>query len=649
SVSIITIGELHPRVWRSIKDLISDLRGLSYSVNAVEGSLEVGNSGHRIVVGAADDRNRKDLQKTGWKMETPLSPEHFELTARPGVIFALGGDSRGAVYAISELRRRTALKGSLPAELSVRYKPAFSVRRWSTAVSYNFGAPWDERAHLSHRFSYIKSEILPRASDYGVSSIELNGRPGDGWDIDWMIGFEKYPELAALFPAGERHQRLLVVGDLARAAHDNLLELLVWSHELHLPAGFTDLYPQVKGKDYPVCLSNDFLKRFIREKYLEFFSTAPSVDGLVISVNESGQFSLLTDAGCKCDRCMLMTQRDRLSTVLGEVITVASQLRKQIVLRTFQSSFIHNLDGHPELDTVRKAYAGLPKNVQIMSKYCPLDFYGGEIADEPLIGAFPNPHLVEFSLDVEWQGRTFAPVLTPENFRRRVAHAIEKKCVGIVARVDFLFPSMEPEPIFSHPNDFNARFMGELLWDPDANIDESLLHWCTLRYGPQAGLLIAPALRKTEEITQKTFFALGQTVINYHNMIAAVSVCDNNLWGHALSKWDPAKAELSKSFFEPSADLIAQCMAEKRRALDLATEALREIHSTRGKLPEIEYQRLRYMFEKLKPSAGSLSSPQTDCFFSAKTGFAADCYVRSRPRTSSIPFSGGASSAAQSH
>src|SRR5439155_5819 len=110
-----------------------------------------------------------------------------------------------------------------------------------------------------------------------------------------------------------------------------------------------------------------------------------------------------------------------------------------------------DLYGHPELETIRKAYTGLPASVQVMSKYCPLDFYGGAIADEPLIGAFPNEHLVEFSLDVEWQGRTFVPVLTPANFQRRIAHALDKKCIGIVARVDFPFPSMEPAPIFGHP------------------------------------------------------------------------------------------------------------------------------------------------------------------------------------------------------
>jgi len=252
-------------------------------------------------------------------------------------------------------------------------------------------------------------------------------------------------------------------------------------------------------------------------------------------------------------------------------------LKKQVVLRTFQSAWIHDLDGHPELETIRKAYTGLPPHVQIMSKYCPLDFYGGAISDEPLIGAFPNPHLVEFSLDVEWQGRTFVPVLTPDNFRKRVAHAVQKNCLGAVARVDFPFPSMEPGPIFGHPNEFNAWYMGELLWDPEADIDDSLRRWSRIRYGAKAAKVLAPALRQTEVITQKTFFCLGQTLISYHNMIAGLSFADNFLWSQALSKWDPSKRKLSKSFFEPNEDLIEQAMKEKAEAAQLASEALQDV------------------------------------------------------------------------
>ena len=46
-----------------------------------------------------------------------------------------------------------------------------------------------------------------------MNSVELNGRPGDGWDIDWMIGFEEYPELASLFAPGVRRERLALVED----------------------------------------------------------------------------------------------------------------------------------------------------------------------------------------------------------------------------------------------------------------------------------------------------------------------------------------------------------------------------------------------------------------------------------------------------
>jgi hypothetical protein len=603
SVSITVLGVLHLRAWRAINELAGDLDKFGYAVKSIGKDSEAASGDHRIIVAVTDESNLEQLRRMGPGPRDALPPECFELSAKPEVVVVVGADSRAVVYALSQLRRWVQREGRLPASLEMKRQPLFAVRRWSTAVSHNFGSPWDERIHLAQRFAYIKSEILPKAAEFGMNSVELNGRPGDGWDLDWMIGFEAYPELARLFAPGVRRERLRLVEDLARAAHDNLLEIFVWNHELHLPPGFVDLYPQVKGTDYPVCLSSEFLKQFLRAKYTEFFNAAPSIDGIIISVNESGQFSLITDAGCRCDRCIRMKQHDRLMSVLNEVITVASKLKKQVVLRTFQSATIHDLDGHPELETIRRAYTGLPRDVQIMSKYCPLDFYGGEIADEPLIGAFPNQHLVEFSLDVEWQGRTFVPVLTPENFRRRIAHALRKRCAGIIARVDFPFPSMEPEPIFGHPNEFNAFYMGEILWTPQPEIDMSLWRWCQSRYGSAAAKIVASALRKTEAITQKTFFALGQTLINYHNMLAGVSFCDNALWNHALSKWDGNKKELSKSFFEPDEALIRRASAEKEEAFQLALKALSEIEQARPELTEANFQRLHNDFEKLRDTA----------------------------------------------
>ena len=603
SVLVTTVSPVHPRVRRSVAHLVNQLRELKYSVEVKEGFVAGNSSARLVIVGVPSEQNRHELERMGRESQDFLSPDSFELKANAGAVFVMAGDDRGLVYALSQLRRSIALERGFPASLNMKRQPVFPVRRWSTSVSHDFGSPWDERIYIAQRFAYIKSEVFPRACEYGMNSIEINGRPGDGWDVDWVIGFEKYQKLSALLPPGERQQRLALVEDLASAAHDNLLEILVWSHELHLPAGFLELYPQVQGVNFPVCLSNEFLHQFVRDKYREFFAGAPSIDGLVMSVAEAGQFSLITDQGCQCDRCKLMTPHDRIRAVLDDVIAVASELKKQIVLRTFLTSWIPDLDSHPELETMRKAYTGLPEDVVVMSKYCPIDFYGGEIADNPLIGAFPNRAVVEFSLDVEWQGRTFVPVLTAENFRRRVAYAVKKNCAGIVARVDFPFPTMEPEPIFGHPNDFNAWYMGELLWNPESAIDGSLLNWSRLRYGQEAAPLVSAALRKTEAITQETFFALGQTVINYHNMLASVAFADNSLYFTALSKWDPSKRNLSRSFFRPDEDLVARARQEKQDAIAKAQEALSQIHQARGKLSEAEYQRLRYDFENLEDTA----------------------------------------------
>jgi hypothetical protein len=570
-----------PRVQLAIDDLLSSMRRVSDPASVTSLSLS---------------------------RAPEFRPEEWEARIRSGEMEVLAAGDRGFVYGLAGLRHAIESAGRIPESFEARRNPRFKVRRWSTAVSRDFGSPWDERINMAERFSYIKSDVIRRAADYGMNAIEINGRPDDGWDVDWVISFEKYPELAAQFPPGERKQRLTLLEDLASDAHRGLLDVLVWSHELHLPAGFVEIYPQVAGTSYPVCLSNDFLRSFIGNKYTELFTACPSVDGVVMSVNESGQFSLITDAGCRCDRCIRLSQHGRLMAVLNPVIEAARSFNKQVVLRTFQSAWRHDLYGHPELETIRKAYTGLPSHVQIMSKYCPLDFYGGAIADEPLIGAFPNPHLVEFSLDVEWQGRTFVPVLTPGNFQRRVAHAAEKDCLGVVARVDFPFPSMEPGPIFGHPNEFNAWFMGELLWDPKVDIDDSLHRWALSRYGSKSADRLAPALRMTEAITQKTFFCLGQTLISYHNMIAGVSFADNFLWSNALSKWDASKRKLSESFFHPDADLIRAALAEKAEAGRLAAEALENVRMAREGLSAPEYERLHCWFEKLRDSAGLYSA-----------------------------------------
>ncbi|HEV8638071.1 MAG TPA: hypothetical protein VG370_27975, partial [Chloroflexota bacterium] len=524
-----------------------------------------------------------------------------------------GKDDRGALFGTHDLIERVRLGRGWPNESSAARSPFFPVRRWSAAISRIGRRPWDDRRALWDGLARAR-RIMDLAPRYGVGSFELNGRPGDGFDPDWLLAYRHAPEFRSLRSVADSDDKLLLLEETGRRARERLLDLYVWSHELYVPPEFFVLFPETRGVDYSLCTSHPRVHRFIRDRYAELFEGAPSLGGVVISVNESGHFSLIVDRGCRCDQCRDMTRSERLLSVLSSAVETCQEYGKTIVLRTFQAAAIRDLDSHPDLEIVRQAFARVPRHVQMMSKYCPQDFYGTTIVDEPLIGAFDNPHLVEFSLDREWSGRTFVPALTPNDFQKRLRHARSKGVIGTVARVDFPFPEMEPEEIFTHPNEFNAYVFGKLSWDPDYDVERAWSDWGRLRYGDQAASDVTSALKRTEVATERIFFVRGLPVVNYHNMIAPLSMAIDNLWAKAPSKWDRGKRWLTDKLFHPDEAFIQEVIAETLEARDQAELALGELSSVRPHLDASDYVRLRDQLGVMR-EASVLWSHLNELFF----------------------------------
>ena len=92
-----------------------------------------------------------------------FTPEAWEVVLKPGQIAVRAPDDRGLVYGLAALRQVVDLQKAVPGSLSLKRSPRFKVRRWSAAISHDFGSPWDERINLAERFAYIKTDIL-RAS-----------------------------------------------------------------------------------------------------------------------------------------------------------------------------------------------------------------------------------------------------------------------------------------------------------------------------------------------------------------------------------------------------------------------------------------------------------------------------------------------------
>ena len=617
-LTILCDPELHPAVLRAAGELRAAVEEVGIAASRPRfGDVGEEDDGDQIRIGLADGRflRRRERGEQAAAI-AGLRPEGYawRTVARDGARRATvwGKDDRGALFGTHDLIERVRLARGWPADSAAR-SPFFPIRRWSAAISRLGRRPWDDRRALWDGLARAR-RIMELAPRYGVSSFELNGRPGDGFDPDWLLAYRRWPEFGPLRPVAESDDKLLLLEKTARYARDRMLDLYVWSHELYVPPEFFVLFPETRGVEYSLCTSHPSVHRFIRERYAELFEGAPSLSGVVVSVNESGHFSLIVDRGCQCDRCRGMTRSDRLLAVLTPVIEVCREHGKTLVLRTFQAAAIRDLDAHPDLEIVRQAFERLPPQVQLMSKYCPQDFYGTEIVDEPLIGAFENPHLVEFSLDREWSGRTFVPVLTPQDFRRRLHHARAKGVVGTVARVDFPFPQMEPEELFGHPNEFNAYVFGKLSWDPDYDLARAWADWGRLRYGEAATPGVTSALERTELASERIFFVRGLPVVNYHNMIAPLSMAIENLWARAPSKWDPSKRWLTDKLFHPDEEFIQAVIAETLEAREQAALALAELASVRQHLDASDYVKLRDQLDVMRDAA-QLWSHLNELFF----------------------------------
>jgi len=556
-----------------------------------------GSAGHVCFV-TEGDFNRKALAA-----KRPTSEEGYLLQIdNSGDMLVASGGRRGKVYGMHDLCERIVAANGVPGETRTWEEPYFGCRRWSAAISNTGrGAPWDERLKLLEGLKRIK-RFIEMAAEYRISSLEINGRPFDGWDIDWVLPYERYKEFRSVRPLQDRKRRMQLLQCLAKEAEDFLVDLYVWSHELYFPPEFFAFYPEAAGVDYPVCPSSKFVQDFIKNKYRELFASAPSLKGVVLSINESGYFSILTDQGCMCSKCRRLSISRKISMVVNLVAEACREQDRDIVVRTFQHTGEDDYYGHKELDRIRQAYKSLPAYAKVMSKYCPLDFCGGNIIDEPLIGVFKNDHVVEFSLDREWQGRTFIPCITPEDFKTRIRHAVKKKCVGVVGRVDFPFPEMEPEETFDHPNEFNVYVFSRLSWDPDVDIDRCWKDWAEGRYGSAAAPAVIDALKKTEEITERLFFTRGVPVVNYHNMIASRKHSWSSMVTRLPSKWDKSNkaAALTAKFLHPDEKFIRTVMADGDRAYELARQALKSLRRVHGTGPECEITKLIYYFEKLR-------------------------------------------------
>jgi len=296
-------------------------------------------------------------------------------------------------------------------------------------------------------------------------------------------------------------ENLGLVSRLSTLAHDaGITEVCLWDHALydtdHYPAEFK--YPGTGLLD----LDNPELWDWIRNDYREMMTLCPEIDGLVLTFIESGarvenQYSV-------------MSVPERLAKVIATVSeVVCDEYGKTLWLR----SFAYNDKEYAE---IAECFGMLEwkDGMGLMMKDVPHDFFLPH-PDNPLIGRFPHPTLVEFDACGEYSGQSVILNTMPELFHGRMSRLSSiPEVVGYVARTS----RCGDNEITDTPAEINMIMLDCAAMDPAGSANAAVEAYLRERYGIRAARRLRKAFAASRDIIEGTMYIMNLSTTHHSEL-----------------------------------------------------------------------------------------------------------------------------------
>ncbi|MEO7652096.1 MAG: hypothetical protein ABIZ80_16655, partial [Bryobacteraceae bacterium] len=511
----------------------------------------------------------------------------YTLRCIPAGCDILASQPRGALYGAYALADRFAQDRRLPQSLEITSAPYFPIREWwSAAFQANFNLPLGGAFDRPiEEISAIVSRTIHEAPRYGINTLQLMGRAGEGGiDLSWFLRYDEFPKLRARVIGWGIDRRTEEIRKLAREAHRFGLEFLLWDHELVFPDRMLEAYPEMRGVDYPFCFSHPLVMRFLNAKIDEFFRRLPEVDGLNLTFAETRGYNILEHGGCRCEQCSRLSTDAKLRRVVLAMQEACRRNGKRLEVRSY-----NQLPAHA--GNMRRALAKLAPGIPIVTKNTVVDFRGTGYPDNPLLGSFPGSReVMELTATPEGSGYGYIPALLGDFYRREIGEvATQRKLAGVAIRTDYhlqyghatFFTDGPPVLTFDTPNGFNILAASRLAWDPSIRIADLWREWTAARYGAKAAP-VERALRRTVAISQGIFFVKGFSLLTHLNMVPHLDTIDSELDNSYLLQFFPGNAAFRNVYGmlkNPSEDVLRDILAEKQAAADAAHLSAQELQS----------------------------------------------------------------------
>ena len=170
------------------------------------------------------------------------------------------------------------------------------------------------------------------AIKYGYDHLQLIGPTHDGvkGNVDGMIFLKKYAQFNGEKDAEYVNYCLDVVNKCTKKASEHGIKNYYWHHELDLPSGFKEAFPETLTEDGDIEVTHPIVKDYLENRILDFYDAYPYMDGLILTLHET-KVPLLKLKKQKLDKV------ERVKYVTKILFDTSKKIGKDLIVRPFAS------------------------------------------------------------------------------------------------------------------------------------------------------------------------------------------------------------------------------------------------------------------------------------------------------------------------
>lgn len=306
-------------------------------------------------------------------------------------------------------------------------------------------------------------------------------------NIGGMITYKKYAQFNGEQDLDYVKLNLKVVNECLNISHGYGIKTYVWHHELDLPDGLKDQFPEILNKDGDIEVSHPIVKDFLENRIKDLFESYPKLDGVVLTLHET-KVPLLKLKNQK------LSKIERVKFVTQTLFDACKKYGKQLIVRPFASVA-------EDYELMAKAYEEISKDLMVMDKWTQFDWSLCLPHNKFFEKIKNNPLIVEADIFGEYFGKGNLPIYLYDHIKEKYEYCQKFNPIGYCARID-----RAGAHNFGTVNEVNYVIMLALTnkLDVDAEIDK----FFSERYGKN-GNLVKQLMLETESIQKALFYING--------------------------------------------------------------------------------------------------------------------------------------------